>query len=111
MGRCNSCYAIVKKHDRCCYVCGDRVPRRASVVQSRKNISLASNLLFMVSLAFSFYCFFASEKLSLAVSLAISGGLLGLRMLADRHTGQSEIPRPNRQTRATRQLAARITLT
>jgi len=84
MGRCNSCFAVVKKHDTHCYVCGEKVPHHASALSRRKNISLASNILFMVSLGFSFYSFFAQEKLSLTVSLAISATLLLLRVIADR---------------------------
>ena len=88
MGRCNSCYAIVKKHDLECYVCGDKIPRR-SLAAKRKEISVASNILFVASLGFSIYSFVAQERLSLTVSLAISGGLLALRVVADRLTRPS----------------------
>jgi hypothetical protein len=112
MGRCNSCFAVVKKYEKRCYVCGEKVPHHASLAQNRKKISLASNLLFMASLAFSFYCFFAQERLSLAVSLAISGGLLLLRLLADRHTRQFESRgSTTRKARAAQRLASRIILT
>jgi hypothetical protein len=90
MGRCNSCFAVVKKHDSHCYVCGEKVPRHASMVAKRKNISLASNILFILSLGFSFYSFFAQEKLSLTVSLAVSATLLLLRILADRFWRSSD---------------------
>jgi len=90
MGRCNSCYAIVKKHDVTCYVCGDKVPRHVSLAANRKKISLASNILFLLSLAFSLYAFFAQEKLPLVVSLAVSATLLLLRVLADRFARQSD---------------------
>lgn len=90
MGRCNSCYAVVKKHDLECYVCGDKIPRRRSLATKRKEISLASNILFVASLSFSIYSFFAQDRLSLSVSLAISGGLFALRILADRLTRPSD---------------------
>jgi hypothetical protein len=90
MGRCNSCYAVVKKHDLACYVCGDRIRRPRSLAAKRKEISVASNILFLASLGFSIYSFFAQERLSLTVSLAISGGLLALRILADRLTRPSD---------------------
>lgn len=90
MGRCNNCFAIVKKHDRRCYICAEPVPRHASLAVNRKKVSLASNLLFLASLAFTFYSFFAQERLSFTVSLAISATLLLLRILADRFTRQSD---------------------
>jgi len=93
MGRCNNCFAVVKKQDHCCYICGDRIQRSNSLAANRKPISLASNLLFLASLGFSFYSFFAQEKLSLAVSLAISTTLLLLRILADRMTKPDSLSR------------------
>jgi hypothetical protein len=83
MGRCNSCFAVVKKTDRVCYVCGDVVPRYASLVTKRKNISLFSNILFVISLGFTLFSFISDHKFSLGVSLAVSGTLLGLKIIAD----------------------------
>jgi hypothetical protein len=90
MGRCNSCFSIVKKTDLKCYVCGDAVPRHASQVTKRKNISLFSNILFLISLGFTLFSFISEHKLSLAVSLAVSGTLLGLKIIADRLAKRSE---------------------
>ncbi|HYK16853.1 MAG TPA: hypothetical protein VEV37_02475 [Bryobacteraceae bacterium] len=94
MGRCASCHAIVKKHDLECYVCGDKIPRRRKLAAKRKEISVASNILFLASLGFIFYSFFAKEELRLATSLAISGGLFVLRIVADKFTRPSDsLPR------------------
>ncbi|HMD48897.1 MAG TPA: hypothetical protein VKG79_07355 [Bryobacteraceae bacterium] len=90
MGRCNSCFAIVKKHDLECYVCGDKLPRRRRLAYKRKEISVASNILFLASLGFIFYSFFSKEELSLATSLAVSGGLLVLRIVADKVSRPSD---------------------
>jgi hypothetical protein len=92
MGRCTSCYAIVKKQDLECYVCGDKIPRRRKLAAKRKEISLASNILFLASLGFIFYSFLAKGELPLATSLAISGGLLVLRIAADKLTRPSGSP-------------------
>jgi hypothetical protein len=92
MGQCTSCYAIVKKHDFECYVCGDKIPRRRKLAAKRKEISAASNILFLASLGFILYSFFAKEELPLARSLAVSGGLLVLRIVADKLTRPSGSP-------------------
>jgi len=90
MGRCNSCFAVVKRTDSKCYVCGDAVPRHASLVTKRKNISLFSNILFLISLGFTLFSFISEHKLSLTVSLAVSGTLLGLKIIADRFAKHRE---------------------
>ena len=92
MGRCSSCFAVVKKHDLECYVCGDKIPHRRSRSVKRKEISVASNILFLASLAFIVYSFVAKEELPLATSMAISGGLLVLRILADKFARPSGSP-------------------
>jgi hypothetical protein len=90
MGRCTACFAVVKKTDSRCYVCGDPVPRYASQVTKRKSISLFSNILFLISLGFTLFSFISEHKLSLAVSLGVSGTLLGLKIIADRIAKNSE---------------------
>jgi len=90
MGRCNACFAIVKKADSKCYVCGEAVPHYASLATKRKSISLFSNVLFLISLGFTLFSFISEHKLSLAVSLTVSGTLLGLKIIADRFAKRSE---------------------
>ena len=90
MGRCNSCFAVVKKNDRVCYICGDPVPRYASMVAKRKRVTAFTNALFIASIGFSIYSFFSEQKLSLAVSISISAGLIILRIIADKLAKQSD---------------------
>ncbi len=47
-------------------------------------VSLLTNVVFLASLAFTAYCFFAEHKLSLPATLAISGSLLLIRILAEK---------------------------
>lgn len=51
-------------------------------------VSRLTNLVFLASLAFTAYCFFIENKLSLPVALAISSGLLLLRFLAEGHANR-----------------------
>ena len=83
MGRCLWCHAILKKTDERCYVCGDRLPKQASGLVERRPVSTLTNLVFVASLAFTAYCFFAEHKLSLPVTLTISTALLLIRILAE----------------------------
>ena len=90
MSRCDACYSIITKKDSVCYVCGQKVPRYASLVSSRKRLSLFSNILFLISLGFTGFCFFSDRKLPLPLSLAVSCTLLALKIIADRYANQSE---------------------
>jgi len=90
MSRCDACYSIITKKDSVCYVCGQKVPRYASLVSSRKRLSLFSNILFLISLGFTGFCFFSNYKLPLPLSVAASCTLLGLKIIADRYANQSE---------------------
>jgi len=85
MGRCIYCHSVVTKDEEYCYNCGDRVPKqtRAFAVKHRP-VSALTNLVFLASLAFTAYCFFAEHKLSLPMTLAISSALLLIRILAER---------------------------
>jgi hypothetical protein len=83
MGRCLWCHAILKKTDERCYVCGDRLLKQASGLVERRPVSTLTNLVFVASLAFTAYCFFAVHKLSLPVTLTISLSLLLIRILAE----------------------------
>jgi hypothetical protein len=85
MGRCAYCYSVITKQDDSCYICGDRVPKHTKVrAVKRQPVSALTNLVFMASLAFTAYCFFAERKLSLPMTLAISSALLLIRILAER---------------------------
>ncbi len=85
MGRCIYCHSIVTKDEDYCYTCGDRVPKQAkSAVARQRPVSALTNLVFLASLAFTAYCFFAEHKLSLPATLAISSALLLIRILAEK---------------------------
>jgi len=90
MSRCDSCYSIVTKRDSVCYVCGEKVPRYASLVSTRKRLSWFSNVLFLVSLGFTGFSFFSEHKLPLPYSLAVSCSLLALKVVADRYSNRAE---------------------
>jgi hypothetical protein len=60
------------------------MPKQPKMVVKRQPVSAWTNLVFLASLAFTAYCFFAEHKLSLPVTLAISSGLLLVRILAER---------------------------
>jgi hypothetical protein len=84
MGRCIWCHTVISKSDKCCYVCGDRLPNYGRLAVKRRPVSALTNLMFVASLAFTAYCFFAEHKLSLPATLEISSALLLIRILADR---------------------------
>jgi len=87
--RCPACNSVVTKKDRACYVCGDPVPEYLRQLSTKKELSLFSNILFVVSLGFSLYSFLSDHKFSLAVSLVVSGSLLLLKVLADQYAKPS----------------------
>lgn len=82
MARCIYCYNTLTAKDDYCYHCGDRVPKFADVAK-RRPVSGWTNLVFLGSLAFTAYCFFAAHKLSLPLTIAVSSVLLLLRILAE----------------------------
>lgn len=82
MARCIYCYNILTAKDDYCYHCGDRVPKFADAAK-RRPVSGWTNLVFLASLAFTAYCFFAAHTLSLPLTIAVSGTLLLLRLLAE----------------------------
>ena len=84
MGRCVYCHSVVTRHEDYCYICGDSVPKQKITAVRRRPVSALTNTVFLASLAFTFYSFFATHKLSLPVTLAISGSLLLLRVLGER---------------------------
>ena len=89
MGRCVYCHSVVTRDDDTCYVCGDdlrgynRLRRNSAAVAQQRPLSGWTNLVFLASLGFTAYCFLAEHKLSLPVTLGISGGLLALRIIAE----------------------------
>jgi hypothetical protein len=85
MGRCVYCHSVVIKGEDQCYVCGDAVPERVRTrtLVKAQPVSGWTNLLFIASLVFTLYCCLAEHKLSLPVTIAISSGLLGLRIVAE----------------------------
>jgi hypothetical protein len=85
MGRCVYCHSVVIKGENQCYVCGDVVPERVrtrTLAKTRPTTGW-TNLLFVASLGFTIYCWLATDRFSLPVTIAISSGLLGLRILAE----------------------------
>jgi len=84
MGRCIYCHSVVTKDEDYCYVCGDSVTKQPKAAVRRQPVSALTNLAFLGSLAFTFYCFFAVHKLSLTMTLVISSALLLIRILAER---------------------------
>jgi hypothetical protein len=84
MGRCVYCHSVVTRDEDRCYVCGDSVPKQVKAVAKARPVSPLTNLVFLASLAFTAFCFFAEHKLSLPVTLAVSGSLLLIRILAER---------------------------
>jgi hypothetical protein len=83
MGRCIWCHSVVTKDEDFCYVCGDNVSKDGKVQVKRRPLSTLTNLVFIASLAFTAYCFFAVHKLSLPVTLTISLALLMVRIVAE----------------------------
>jgi hypothetical protein len=83
MGRCVYCHSVVTPEEDYCYVCGDRVPQYAKAAVKQRPVSILTNLVFLASLAFTFYCFFAEHTITVPVTLAISLVLLLLRILAE----------------------------
>jgi len=65
-------------------MCGDNVPKKKEKVAKRRPVSAWTNTVFLVSLAFTIYCFLAAHKLSLQMTLAVSASLLLLRIVAER---------------------------
>ncbi len=84
MGRCVYCHSVVTRDEDCCYVCGDSVPKHVRSAVKRRPVSLLTNVVFLASLAFTAFCFFAEHKLSLPATLAISASLLLIRILAEK---------------------------
>jgi hypothetical protein len=84
MGRCVYCHSVITRHEDFCYMCGDSVPKQKKREVQRRQVSGWTNLVFLASLAFTAYCFFAQHKLSLPVTLAVSASLLLARIFAER---------------------------
>ena len=76
---------MVVRDENYCYVCGDSVPRniRSKTAVKHRPVSGMTNLVFLASLAFTVYCFFATHKLSVPLTIAVSCALLLLRILAE----------------------------
>lgn len=84
--RCINCNGIVAKDDLACYSCGEPIPksaRRSSVLPQRRPASKLSNVIFVVSLALTAFSFITPNKPPLSVSLAASGVLILVKVLAD----------------------------
>ncbi len=90
MSRCDTCYSVITKKDKVCYVCGEKQPYYSSLVSTRKRLSVFSNILFLLSLGFTGYSFFSDHKLPLPISVAVSCTLLALKLLADYHASHAE---------------------
>jgi hypothetical protein len=84
MGRCVYCHSVVTRHEDFCYMCGDSVPKQKTTAVRPRPVSALTNIVFLASLTFTGYCFFATHKLSLPVTLAASASLVLLRILGER---------------------------
>jgi hypothetical protein len=85
MSRCIYCHGLIGKDEDNCYVCGDKVPEHLRVkARRRQPVTGLTNVIFLVSLAFTAFCFFAEHKLSLPVTIGISSALVLLRLGAER---------------------------
>lgn len=85
MSRCIYCHSLIGKDEDHCYVCGDKVPEHLKTkIKRRPPVSALTNVIFLASLAFTAFCFFAEHKLSLPVTIGISSGLVLLRIGAER---------------------------
>jgi hypothetical protein len=80
---------MLTKNEDYCYVCGDNVRQHVKAVAKHRPVSPLTNLVFLASLAFTAYCFFAEHKLSLPATLAVSASLLLIRILAERLANRS----------------------
>jgi len=60
------------------------LPKYTSFAEKHRPVSALTNLVFLASLTFTAYCFFAEHKLSLPMTLMISSALLLIRILAER---------------------------
>jgi len=83
MPRCVSCHGVVTKYDAVCYGCGDPVPKFHRTFEP-KRISKASNIAFIASIGLTVYSFVSPHKMSLWTSVALSGSILLVRIIADR---------------------------
>jgi uncharacterized membrane protein len=75
---------VVTRHEDYCYICNDSVPKELRVEVKRPVVSPFTNLIFVLSLAFTAYCFLGEHKLSLTATLAISSALLLVRIIAEK---------------------------
>jgi len=82
--RCLNCNGILARTDKICYSCGDKVPKWVSTVPKvRSKSSIVSNVVFFASISLTAYSFLAENKPPIELSLAASGTLLAVKLLAD----------------------------
>jgi hypothetical protein len=74
-----------------CYICGQPIPgakkrswRRKKEVKQAPPVTPLSNLLFIASLLLTVVSFVNNQKMSLWLSVTLSGTLLAARVFADR---------------------------
>ena len=85
MSRCIYCHGHIGKDEDHCYICGDVVPEYLKVKTKRRApVTALTNVIFLASLGFTCFCFFAGPKLSLPLTIGISSALLLLRIGAER---------------------------
>jgi len=84
MDRCSSCNGVVTKQDSRCYMCGERLGRRAKRAKPDQPVSAFSNMLFMASLGLTAFSFFSPYKLPLSITVCLSA-LFFLLSVADRY--------------------------
>ena len=100
MTRCKECNSVITKIDSHCYICEEPVPgakkrfrRRARNPKARAPITPLSNLIFMASLVLTAVSFLSSRRMSVSLSITLSGILLLARIVADRCAAkQSPLP-------------------
>ncbi|MBZ5607823.1 MAG: hypothetical protein LAP38_06180 [Acidobacteriia bacterium] len=81
MAHCLSCNGLLTRRDAVCYVCGEPAPKLAKVTVAGKSSSNLSNFLFLGSLGFTTYSFLSQNKMSLQVSLGVSGVILFVKLV------------------------------
>ena len=82
--RCLNCNGILARTDKICYSCGDKVPKWVSTVPKvRSKSSILSKVVFFASISLTAYSFLAENKPPIELSLAASGTLRAVKLLAD----------------------------
>lgn len=83
MRRCIYCYGLVSDDEKCCAICGSKVPKYAKTVLKDRVVSFATHFIFLASLGYTVYCYMVERSLALPATLTIASALLLIRVLAE----------------------------